>query len=96
MFTEQVEGIFNAHPRVKRTALVGWRGTPVLWIELETSAGREERSRILTELQEMARAHPQARQIERFLFLGDFPTDVRHNSKIIREKLALLAQERLG
>jgi hypothetical protein len=29
------------------------------------------------------------------LFHHSFPTDIRHNSKIIREKLAALAQSRL-
>ncbi|MGE5074087.1 MAG: AMP-binding protein, partial [Anaerolineae bacterium] len=96
MFTEQVEGIFNAHPPVRRTALVGWRGEPVLWIELEAPASSTDKDRIVAELRELAQADSQASQIERFLFIKRFPTDVRHNSKIIREKLAVMAQERLG
>ena len=38
LFTEQIEGIFNAHPLVYRTALVGVNKEPVLWIELEQNA----------------------------------------------------------
>jgi acyl-CoA synthetase (AMP-forming)/AMP-acid ligase II len=34
MFTEQIEGIFNVHPLVYRTALVGVDGVPVLWVEI--------------------------------------------------------------
>jgi hypothetical protein len=81
---------------VHRTALVGWRGEPVLWIELAAAAAHADRTHIVTELREMGRAHPQARQIGRFLFCDRFPADVRHNSKIIRERLAVLAAKRLG
>jgi acyl-CoA synthetase (AMP-forming)/AMP-acid ligase II len=37
-FTEQIEGIFNAHPLVYRAALVGVDSEPILWIELEANA----------------------------------------------------------
>lgn len=90
LFTEQIENIFNAHPQVARTALVGVEGKPVLWVELEKGVkiGKEK---IIAELKALADSHPQAAQIRTFLFLKKFPTDVRHNSKIIREKLASLA-----
>ena len=90
LFTEKIENIFNAHPQVFRTALVGVDGGPVLWVELEKGVkiGKEK---IIAELKALAASHPQAAQIRTFLFLKKFPTDVRHNSKIIREKLASLA-----
>lgn len=94
-FTECIEGIFNAHPRVYRSALVGVKGRPVLWIELEKDARNANREKIRRELSTLGRDHPQASSIKTFLFMKKFPTDVRHNSKIIREKLALIAQERL-
>jgi len=90
MFTEQVENIFNAHPLVKRSALVGADGEPVLWIELERGV-KVKKDKIKQELMELAKAHSQASRIKVFLFMKKFPTDVRHNSKIIREKLARLA-----
>jgi acyl-CoA synthetase (AMP-forming)/AMP-acid ligase II len=90
-FTEQIEGIFNAHPSVYRTALVGVDGEPVLWIELESHARRSDKENIKHELIALAKNHPQASQIKTFLFTQKFPTDVRHNSKIIREKLTAKA-----
>jgi hypothetical protein len=45
---------------------------------------------------ELAKDHPQASKIKTFLFMKKFPTDVRHNSKIIREQLTLLAEKRLS
>ncbi|MEN9562800.1 MAG: hypothetical protein RIR73_1044 [Chloroflexota bacterium] len=92
MFTEQIENIFNAHPQVFRTALVGVDGEPVLWVELNSRLPKSfKTSEVLAELKALAAAHPQASRIQTFLFLRKFPTDVRHNSKIIREKLTILA-----
>ena len=90
LFTEQIENIFNAHPQVFRTALVGVEGEPVLWVELEKGA-KTGKEKIIAELKTLAATHPQAARIQTFLFLKKFPTDVRHNSKIIREKLTILA-----
>ena len=95
LFTEQIENIFNAHPQVFRTALVGVDGEPVLWVELEKRV-RANKDKIRRELIEMAKHHPQAKMIKVFLFMKKFPTDVRHNSKIIREALTKLAQKRFA
>lgn len=94
MFTEQIENIFNAHPLVFRTALVGVDGEPVLWVELEGGV-RENKDKIRNQLMEMAEQHPQASQIKVFLFMKKFPTDVRHNSKIIREQLTETVRKRI-
>ncbi len=95
LFTEQIENIFNAHPQVFRTALVGVDGDPVLWVELEKHV-RVNEDKIRRELIDMAQHHTQAAQIEVFLFKKKLPTDVRHNSKIIREELTTLARKRLS
>jgi len=92
LFTEQIEGIFNVHPLVFRTALVGVDGEPVLWVELKKGV-RANKDKIKNELIELAKAHPQAVKIKVFLFMKKFPTDVRHNSKIIREELAARAKK---
>lgn len=92
-FTEQIEGIFNAHALVYRTALVGVKKEPVLWIE--PKPGKVNQDTIKRELIELASNHPQDSKIKTFLFMKKFPTDVRHNSKIIREELTALAEKRL-
>lgn len=92
LFTEQIEGIFNIHPMVYRTALVGMDKEPVLWVELAKNGDKEK---IKLELMDLAKDHRQASRIKTFLFMKKFPTDVRHNSKIIREQLTLLAEKRL-
>ena len=97
MFTEPVEGIFNAHPAVYRSALVGVEKAgvkePRLWVELNPDARGRDQNRLRVELLEMARSHEMTRSIKKILFHPAFPTDVRHNSKIIREKLALEARQ---
>lgn len=91
-FTEQIEGMFNTHALVYRTALVGVKKEPVLWIQ--PKPGKVNQDTIKRELIELASNHPQASKIKIFLFMKKFPTDVRHNSKIIREELTTLAEKR--
>jgi olefin beta-lactone synthetase len=84
---------------VYRTALVGVRNgdvtEPVLWVELQSSARGADKGKVRLELLTLAQEFEAARRIKTILFHPSFPTDVRHNSKIIREKLARLAQRRL-
>lgn len=98
LFTERVEGIFNAHPAVHRSALVSVEKAGVaeswLWVELRPAARGADLSRLRADLFERAKSHEMARSIKKILFHPAFPTDVRHNSKIIREKLALEASQR--
>ncbi|WP_222565436.1 olefin beta-lactone synthetase [Novilysobacter antarcticus] len=95
LYTEQVEPVFNTHPRVRRTALVGV-GTfgaqqPVLCVELAPGVHRREWPAIERDLREMARTCPSLAAIQRFALHPGFPVDIRHNAKIGREKLALWA-----
>lgn len=92
LFTEPCEGIFNAHPEVFRTALVGARRrgevVPVLCVELDNAARGATRERVRRELLELGARFPQTQRIREVLFHDGFPVDIRHNSKIFREKLA--------
>jgi acyl-CoA synthetase (AMP-forming)/AMP-acid ligase II len=94
MFTVPCEAPFNAHPAVYRSALVGVSRAgvtlPVLCVEPEPGKTAPH-----DELRAIAQAHPHTRAIETFLSHDGFPVDVRHNSKIFREKLADWAQEQL-
>ncbi|MEM6990927.1 MAG: peptide synthase, partial [Myxococcota bacterium] len=100
MFTVNCEAVFNRHAAVRRTALVGVKSDtgvrPVLCVELE--AGREgEWETVRRDLAGLATEHDHTARIEEFVrHPGSFPVDVRHNSKIFREKLAVWAQERVS
>ncbi|MEE2642698.1 MAG: fatty acid CoA ligase family protein [Planctomycetota bacterium] len=94
MYTIPCEAIFNAHRSVYRTALVGLgeaaRQRPVLVIEVwpeRKPLGKEEKARLLTELRELGKENELTHAIQNFLFIDKMPVDIRHNSKIFREKL---------
>lgn len=94
LFSTQVEEIFNTHPRVLRTALVGVKREAVLVIEKEAGAST---AGLIEELRELGQQHARTATVQRFLLHdGAFPVDPRHNAKIEREKLTLWASARLG
>ncbi len=97
-FTVPCEGVFNAHPAVARTALVGVRGDgdvrPVLCVERNESS-RVSDDELRGELLALGAARPHTRPISTVLFEKNFPVDIRHNAKIFREKLAERAARRL-
>lgn len=96
LFTVPCEAIFNRHPKVFRSALVGVGTAPnqraVIWIELDGDAcSRAERRRpdsILRELRRLGTESPLTRSIDDYRIHPGFPVDIRHNAKIFREKLA--------
>jgi olefin beta-lactone synthetase len=98
-FTIPTEAIFNQHPRVKRTALVGvgkpGKRQPVLCVELEEGEPREGSEALRRELLELRAGRSELDAITDVLFHPSFPVDIRHNSKIFREKLAVWAEEHL-
>ncbi len=100
LFTDQIEAIFNVHPEVARTALVGigtdGRQTPVLCVELLDKPGKHRRQRIRTDLLQIGRNNTATKLIQQLLFHKAFPVDIRHNAKIGREKLAMWAAKKLA
>jgi acyl-CoA synthetase (AMP-forming)/AMP-acid ligase II len=100
LYTEQVEPVFNVHPQVRRTALVGvgekGRQRPVLCVEMRPGVKKTEHERILAELEKIGQGFVHTGRIETFLVHPKFPVDIRHNAKIGREQLALWATRRLA
>ena len=100
LFTDMVEPIFNHRQPASRTALVGVERDgwilPVLCYEAGVKhLTIEEQIRLL---KERAVCFEHTRHIAAFLMYErlSFPVDVRHNSKIFREKLAVWADHKLG
>ena len=98
LFTVPCEGIFNAHPQVFRSALVGVgkapNHLPVLCVEVEAGAGNS--NALKKEILQLGAAHSQTREIKDLLFHPSFPVDVRHNAKIGRERLSRWAGNRIS
>lgn len=99
LYTDQVEPIFNAHPQVFRSALVGvgapGRQRPVLVVEPERGLSHRQRGALREALLAIASEHAHTASIDTVLFHPRLPVDIRHNAKIGREKLALWAARRL-
>lgn len=92
------EGVFNRHPDVSRSALVGIGAegaqTPVIIIEPKVGKmplGEDDKVKFIDELNDLGADHDFTLRISHFLFHPAFPVDIRHNAKIFREKLAVWA-----
>jgi len=100
LYTIPCEAIFNRHPKVYRSALVGigphQDRRPVICIELKSKIANNEKNTIEKELRNLAGQYAHTRRIETILFHDAFPVDIRHNSKIFREKLAVWAESKTG
>ncbi len=94
LFTDQVEPIFNSIPGVFHSALVGVKRDgvvyPVLcWERYDTAVTSDT-------LWSLGCRFIHTNPVYTFLLHPGFPMDVRHNSKIFREKLAVWADRKLG
>ncbi len=110
LFTEPCELIFNQHPDVFRSALVG---VPPEALDLPASDGPQvpvmvieprpgkfppnprARAEFAEALLAIAGRYEATKQIGVVLFHPAFPVDIRHNAKIFREKLAVWADREL-
>jgi len=100
LFSIPCEAIFNTHPAVFRSALVGvpcgGDVEPVICIELESDARGRDQAKLREELLALGAKFPHTRAIRTVLFHPAFPVDIRHNAKIFREKLAVWAAKQLA
>lgn len=103
LYTVPCEAIFNTHPRVYRSALVGIPGAsgqlPVVIVETwpeHRVRGAADRRQLLQELADLAGEHEITRPIATFLIRKRLPVDIRHNAKIFREQLAPWAARRIA
>jgi len=94
MFTEVCEAIYNEHPSVYRTALIGLghpgEQEPVIVVEpnpgcMPKSPG--EISLLFHELSSLGSKNKATANIHKFLLRRNMPVDIRHNAKIFRERL---------
>jgi acyl-CoA synthetase (AMP-forming)/AMP-acid ligase II len=99
LFADQCEAIFNQHPDLLRSAVVGvgpkGRQVPVLCIEVKGKLSPVDSERVHFDLLQLAQAHAITRSIRTVLFHPGFPVDIRHNSKIGREELAEWASKKM-
>lgn len=97
MFTIPCEAVFNEHPEVFRSALVGVGeiGKQLPVIIVEPFSKNIDKEKLITQLQVLAKNNTLTANIKHFLVHDSFPVDIRHNAKIFREKLGLWAEKQL-
>lgn len=99
LYTECVEQLANTVEGVKRTALVGigkqGNQRPVLIVEREADSPIQE-TKLTDSLARLLSKHACSDNVKTLLFNAQLPVDIRHNSKIYREKLAVWAAEQLA
>jgi acyl-CoA synthetase (AMP-forming)/AMP-acid ligase II len=98
MYPVCCEAIFNRHPAIRRSALVGvgpaGRQRPVVILEPRPGrmpGSKQARLALLSEIRELGASCPLTAKISDFLLHPGLPVDIRHNAKIFREKLAVWA-----
>ncbi len=103
LYTEPCEAIYNQHPHIHRTALVGVGAPgsqlPVVvaepWPEHEPG-DQAARAELRQQLRALGQKSEITHSIEHvLLFPKRLPTDIRHNSKIFREQLVPWARAQL-
>ncbi len=94
LYTVPCEAIFNTHPSIYRSALVGVgeRGIQVAvivaepWPEYWPRTDKLQK-KLIGELRDLASQFELTQGIQQFHLKRELPTDIRHNSKIFREQL---------
>ncbi|MHA1541424.1 MAG: fatty acid CoA ligase family protein [Candidatus Hodarchaeales archaeon] len=99
----QCETIYNQHPKVKRSALVGLgeygNQIPVIIIEPDPDIkplSQKDNIALVQELYNLGKKSKHTQSIENILIYNkEFPVDVRHNTKIQRHKLVVWARKNI-
>ncbi len=99
LFSECVEGIFNTHTMVRRSALVGVGpqgfAHAVVCIEAHEKLTSAQWALLREQLTQLAQTNTVTQSIDTFLLHPAFPVDIRHNAKIGREHLAAWAAKKI-
>jgi acyl-CoA synthetase (AMP-forming)/AMP-acid ligase II len=98
LYPIRCEAIFNQHPDIRRSALVGigkpGQQHPVMILEPHAGrmpVGRDAEKALLDTIRKLGADNPLTAEITDFRLHPGFPVDIRHNAKIFREKLAVWA-----
>lgn len=102
LFSVRCEAIFNEHPDIYRSALVGIgekpNQRPAIVVEPEADrfpATNVDKEKLISELLTLGQANSMTEKIQDVILHRSLPVDTRHNVKINREALAIWAKENL-
>ena len=90
IYPNPIESLFNLHPKVKRSALIGIGkyGEQIPAVVIQPNSKKNiDRLKLTKELIEFSREHSVTKEIKKIYLKEDLPVDIRHNIKIDRLKL---------
>lgn len=95
LHTETIEAVVNTHPAIYRSALVGVgqanEQSPTIILEpwpRSKITSKISKAQIINQVRQLLDSNERSRSVERVVvYPKKLPTDIRHNSKIFREKL---------
>lgn len=95
LFPTPIESIFNNHPSVIRSALIGLgtpgKQTPAIVIQADEKQ-MIHKEKLYADLKLYAQKNSMTKDIDKFYFAESLPVDIRHNIKIDRLKLKAQAE----
>ncbi len=102
LYTETIEAIANSHPEVYRSALIGtgdrFSQSPMVILEpwpKQTHDRNLNDAQLSQAVVQQLQDNPRSSDLKRVvIYPGKLPTDIRHNSKIFREKLTEWANKK--
>lgn len=99
LYALSCETIFNTHPEVQRSALVGigdsTEKVPVVIVELRQKCGKKRKAAIFEELFDIAKENGVTSTIDTILFHDALPVDGYHLTEIMRDELVAYAQKQV-
>jgi len=99
LYADQGEAVFNQHPDVRHTALVGvgdsGRQVPVLCAQLRHKLRPADVERVHFDLLQLAQSYSLTRSVRTVIFHPGFPMDVRNPAIIRRDTLSKWAARRM-
>ncbi len=99
LFTVPVERVFDEHPAVRQSALVGvgepGDERPLLLVERDDGFANLSDEELIAQLATLRDQHEVTAPVhDLVVYPGRFPVDIRHNAKIVREELRSWANRR--
>lgn len=99
LYPDQAEAVFNQHPDVLRTALVGvgepGKQEPALCVQLRHKLRPADNERVHFDLLQLAQTFSLTRSVRTVLFHPEFPVDTRNPALVRRDSLSKWAARKM-
>ncbi len=96
IYSIEIEGLLNSHPKIEKSALVKVRDevSVAIIVKEKKTMGDLEKEELFEELRVFGKNYPKVQLIKNFYVVDTFPVDTRHNIKIDRILLGKSLEEK--